>query len=104
MSEVHEFDWVGWKRLDGSKAANLLEQLKTEVGSRHQLWNCLHRTEVLAKDSASDDILIEISGDTGFALFVVHLTWSQAAEADGDFPSVTELSISAVPRELRSEN
>ncbi|MFY0660035.1 MAG: hypothetical protein JXR15_06035 [Shimia sp.] len=104
MSDRQEFDWGSWKRIDCAEALSLLVQLKVEVGRRHPLWNCLHRTEVLARDSASDDVLIEITGTSGVALFVVHLTWSQAVDANGVFPGVAELGVAAVPSELRSES
>lgn len=101
MPDQQEFDWCSWKRLDRVEASNLLAQLKVEVGRRHLLWNSLQGTEVLARDSASDDILIETTEEAGVAFFVVHLTWSQASDAESAFPCVVELEISAVPNALR---
>lgn len=74
----------------------LEEQLRREIGVAHQLYEAVDRLKIIARDGASDDILVADPTES-FDNYVVHLVWSDGPREDANFPSTCTLSKSLLP-------
>lgn len=76
MQECDEIDWASWALAEGNQRTLLENQLRTEIGPEHQLFDRMERLRVTARDNASDNILVADPTEKNYA-FIVHLMWSE---------------------------
>jgi len=97
MRECDEMDWISWELVETNQQALLEKRLQYEVGVAHQLYDALDRLAVVARDGASDDILVADPASP-FA-YIVHLTWSSGTDAA--FPHACSISKARLPLSFR---
>ena len=100
MRECDEIDWQSWELVRGNQRTLLGEQLRRELGDAHQLYEAVERLNVIARDGASDDILVVDPKET-LEAYVVHLAWSDGPNEDVNFPSTCSTSKLLLPLTYR---
>lgn len=96
MRECDEIDWQSWELVEDDQRTLLNKQLRRELGVAHQLHEAVERLRVIARDCASDDVLVTDLTETVHA-YVVHLTWSDRPSENENFPSTCSMSKSLLP-------
>ncbi|MEM8849937.1 MAG: hypothetical protein AAGE03_07860, partial [Pseudomonadota bacterium] len=97
MCECDEMDWISWELVEANQKALLEKQLQYEIGVAHQLYDALDRLAIVARDGASDDILV-VDPASPFA-YIVHLTWPSGTDAA--FPHTYSISKALLPLSFR---
>ncbi|WP_412005270.1 hypothetical protein [Aestuariibius insulae] len=78
----------------------LEKQLRTEIGVAHHLYQAVERLRVIARDYASDDVLVSDPTVTP-QYYVVHLTWSDTPSENEEFPTFCSVLKSLLPLEYQ---
>ena len=86
-----------WRHVDDEEAVGLKNQLNKELSSNHKLSNITKSLIVVARDKASDDILLREVDDLD-RYYLVHLTWQPHPDSHVDFPWSESIND---PQELR---
>ena len=91
MQECGELNWQNWELVGDNQRTLFEKQLRREIGIEHHLYQAVERLKVIARDCASDDVLVTDPTETLHA-FVVHLAWSDGPSEEVDFPSACSVS------------
>ncbi len=95
MVAAEDFDFSRWVPVSGDEAERLTQQLKIEIGSAHVLFKARDHLLVVARDTASDDV-IAIDRRCNKELFIIHLTWQQGPDLHSGFPSSAKIAAGEI--------
>ncbi len=100
MRECDEIGWQSWELVNEEQRERFEVQLRMEVRAGHPLYEAVERLKVIARDGASDDILVA-DFSCPDKTYVVHLCWSNGTGEDTLFPSTCSMSKSVLPPEYQ---
>ena len=99
MDDDFEIDWETWEPSDANHATGVIRQLKVEVGQKHQIFHMLDRIQILARDGATDDVLVSNPEDHT-TVFIVHPTYAKTVETNPVWPATSKIKVTSVPARI----